>query len=181
MKSFKSELLGTPDYTQPINQKQKGNRNEVQAAKVLSSWTGARFARTPMSGGLHWDHESVSGDVVCITRGFDFMFSVETKHYASFRVDKVLRSNSRIIRIFDQAINDALEAGKYPLLLLRSNGMPKGDYYVFLNVAKEFIKLLSCPIISEADNLYGVYSTDLFKTVSYKELKNYLYLSHGKH
>jgi len=174
MKPFKHEALGTEPYRQPINQKLKGNANERDVAKVLSDWTGARFARTPMSGGLHWDHESVSGDVVCVTRHFDFIFSVETKHYASWHVTPILRENSAIFPVFDQALNDSLDVGKYPMLILRENGMPKMEYYIFLNVARRYIEQC-CDIIAEADHLFGVYSTDFFKNVTYDGLKEYIY------
>lgn len=166
--------MGTTPYRQPINQKLKGNANEREAARVLSEWAGARFARTPMSGGLHWDHESVSGDVVCVTRGFNFIFSVETKHYESWHVTPILRENSRIFGVFDQAMNDALDVGKFPMLMLRENGMPKGEYYVFLNVAKKFISD-RCELIADSDNIFGMYSTNFFKYVNYNELKTYLY------
>lgn len=171
MKKFHHEVLGTNPGPARINSKQKGNANEREVAKILSSWTGAKFARTPMSGGLHWDHEAVAGDVVCVTRDFDFIFSVETKHYA----DVKLKESAWMEKVLTQAIDDALEAGKYPMVLLRKNRMPRGEYYLMLNVAQSWIVDPQIrPRLFEAFGFYAVYASDLFDSVSYEAIYNYL-------
>jgi len=116
-----------------INQKVKGNRNEINAAKWLTRWTGAKFTRTPSSGGLRWKkNSSVCGDVVCEEEDFNFKYSVETKHLARIPVPKngKLRSNSIFYKIWKQAEEDAERANKKPFVIVRENGMVKDTFYV---------------------------------------------------
>lgn len=128
-RNIKDDIFGG-GYKQPINQKAKGNRNELVVCKVLEEWVGEPFARVPSSGGLRWkDFNNAVGDVVCQNSKVIFPFVIETKHLKSYAVDKTLRSNSKFFTIYErQAKPDAIRAKKLPMLLIRKNGMPEGEY-----------------------------------------------------
>lgn len=118
-----------------VNGKAKGNKAELMAAKFFQAWTGAEFNRTPMSGGLRWlDASRIAGDLVAPS-GFDFPFCVEVKSYAVAEVKEKLRENTIISKFWAQASKDADRAGKLPILLVRSNGMPVGQFTVFVGPA----------------------------------------------
>lgn len=119
---------------QEINSKLKGNKGELMAAKFLRRWSGMRFNRTPASGGLHWlDDSQVSGDIVAPSK-FDFPFTVEVKWYKNIPVPindlEPLRKNSRIFGFWDQAVKDGERVKRFPMLMFRSNGDPKGEFYI---------------------------------------------------
>ena len=64
-KTIHDDLFGAP-RKQLINQKAKGNRNELMVCKVLEAWVGEPFSRVPSSGGLRWkDFNNAVGDVIC--------------------------------------------------------------------------------------------------------------------
>lgn len=131
-RSVGDDIFGS--RTQSINQKRKGNTNERVAAKWLEKWTGKKFARVPSSGGLRWaNNSSVCGDVVCEDETFDFPFAVETKALKTFALREIMSGRNMIKTLWKQAQRDALRAGKEPLLMLRKNGMPAGEYVVFMS------------------------------------------------
>ena len=126
----------------PINSKQKGNRNELEVCKWLSAWTGVEFVRVPMSGGLRWKNTirmNICGDVVCTDYTFEFPFSIETKHYRSISFDttshRTLRKDSMVETLFEQCRRDAGRDGKFPMLMLRVNRMPKQEWVVVFDIS----------------------------------------------
>ncbi|MCB9047650.1 MAG: hypothetical protein H6550_16065 [Chitinophagales bacterium] len=125
-RTMRHDIFNLPVRTRSINGKQKGNANEREAAKSLGLWTGARFVRVPQSGGLRWeDNAKVTGDIVCDTKGFDFPFSVETKHLAAVPYTKELRANSKVYKIWKQATTDAVRSQRLPMAMIRYNGLGK--------------------------------------------------------
>lgn len=165
-------------YRQPINQKKKGNRNELVVCKILEKWTGSPFSRVPSSGGLRWkNNKSICGDVVCTDESVYFPFSVETKHLKELTVRKYLRTNSKVFTIYQQAKRDAERAGKIPMMLLRCNGMKEGEYWVFVpGDAFTLFGREAESVGSIADSqgndeyLYGWKSTGLFSEVSFADV-----------
>lgn len=126
------DLFGTNPRKKGINSKKKGNANELECAKFLKEWTGLEFNRVPQSGGLRWKNsEGVTGDLVCEDRSFPF--SVETKHYKKIVFKPILPSSSFVFKVWNQAQQDAERANKLPLVILRQNGMPKGEYVIYLS------------------------------------------------
>lgn len=116
-----NDLFGTGRKSS-INSKQKGNRNEVQLAKLISKWTGSEFKRTPMSGGLNYENKILVGaDILCTNPKFFWPFSVETKWYGRFHLSKKLRSNSIIYTKWAQTLRDANETMRIPLFIFREN------------------------------------------------------------
>lgn len=120
---------------QGINSRKKGSKNEREVAKLLGDWTGKEFSRTPASGGLRWGKRNdVIGDVVCTTEGHIFPFSVETKFYHDLKFEHLVSSPIRIklLDFWEQALRDSERAQKTPLLMVRYNGMSRGQYYAFI-------------------------------------------------
>lgn len=131
--TIEQEVFGFSGNPERINSKQKGNTNERAAAKALTSWTGYKFVRVPMSGGLRWkDSQKVSADLICDEPDVDWMFTIETKHLKEIFIQRVLRNNSILFTIWEQVMADAIRAMKIPMALLRANGMPAGEYYLIL-------------------------------------------------
>lgn len=138
------DLFGTNPRKKGINSKKKGNANELECAKFLKEWTGLEFNRVPQSGGLRWKNsEGVTGDLVCEDRTFPF--SVETKHYKKIVFKPKLPATSFVFKVWDQAQQDADRANKHPLVILRQNGMPKGEYMVYLdsNIVCKYLEKLA--------------------------------------
>jgi len=154
-RTIETDIFGYDVREGGINSKKKGDKNERQATKWLYLWTGEDFARTPSSGGLRWkNNPSVCGDVVCQNVDFNFPFSVETKHLKTVAYDTILRSNSKIFTIWAQAWEDASRAKKTPMLMLRSNGMPVGEYYIVFSAA------ILHPIVTNIDALFTGYNSE---------------------
>lgn len=148
-----------------FNSKKKGNLNESRLAKLFSKWTGRKFVRVPMSGGLEWFKNSYgSGDIICtdIEFGRRFIFSIEVKHYKKFEIKKNLRSNTKIKTWFAQSERDSKVSNKIPLLIAKFN---YGDYILFTK--KKLLKVE--PISSLNDELYGYYLKEVMEKYNVEE------------
>lgn len=183
MTNLEEDLFGER-YHQPINQKAKGNRNELKVTKLISDWTGHEFTRVPRSGGLRWKNRmDICGDVISADPEFKCVFNIETKHVKSLGLNSpILRKNSVVLTYFRQAARDAASAGKIPFLMVRQNGMEKDHYHIFLQANNFYqvkaLKELGAQFISETDNheaLIGFDSRKLLSKVSYETLKTILY------
>jgi len=155
-----------------INSKAKGDSNELISCKWLAKWTSYPFARVPRSGGLRWKNFSkVVGDVICQDEELDFPFVVETKHYKSVPVSTKLRSNSIMYKFWKQVQGDSNRVEtKYPLMLIRENGMPRMEYY--FGVQHWLIPFIKCePIVTAANDLVVYKSQDILRSTKF----NYLY------
>lgn len=179
---IKDDILGASKKA-PINSKNKGNLNERAVAKWLSQWTGKEFVRTPQSGGIRWQNSlglNICGDVVCTEQGHNFPFTVETKHLKgiSFEVNKnhILRENTKVLTVYQQVKRDANRSNKLPLMFLRSNGMPKATWWVFIdtyifmqinNLSNVYGRLYA--VDCNPKGLTGIHSNDLI-SCNYGEL-----------
>lgn len=165
------ELFGFKK-TQPLNQKNKGNRNELKLAKALSAWTGSEFVRVPQSGGLRWQNRiNVCGDLISTDPAFFWPFNIETKHYKRIPVGEKLRKNSIIFRFWKQTERDALAAGKTPLLIVKDNY--RRDWVIIFDT-KNLVKPFKNPIL-RGENLIGWNFKDITK-ISYKKFTKNLRL-----
>ena len=178
--TLKQNLLGGNRVAKKgINSKVKGNRNELALSHWLSAWTGLDFKRVPSSGGLGWkDSVQTVGDVVCVTKGADFPFTIETKHLKTLGLGKgsLLRNNSKVFTIWEQCEIEGKAANKVPLFFGRSNGMKANAWWVFMGEDLAFnIKATHHMInfkykgFKEDLVLYGMHSDD-FKNFDYKQL-----------
>jgi len=113
-----------------INSKKKGNRVELEMAKILSKRFDKTFKRVPMSGAfgtinanteLREDAmEILSGDLICPV---GFRFSVEVKSRLDFNFWDMLADETvnEIDDWIDQAEGDAKLSNKEPLIIFKAN------------------------------------------------------------
>ena len=120
-----------------VNSKNKGSKNERSVSKLLETWTGYKFARTPQSGGLHWRNTQTIGDIVCLDEkhGRKFPFSIECKFHAeadfSYMLDSTHgKKSTKLFSFWDQAAGDASKVNKTPMLFVRRNMMKAETHFV---------------------------------------------------
>ena len=103
-----------------MNTRTKGNDFELLIATSLKNWWNAEFRRTPLSGG--WS-AMAPGDIIVPE---DFPWCIECKHSKEFRVEHILRPSllSYLKKWWEQASNEAVEAKKEPLLVVRGERTP---------------------------------------------------------
>lgn len=107
-----------------INSKAKGSEFELKVAKLLSSWWGEEFHRTPMSGGLHWKADNrVAGDIVTPPNSV-FPYNVECKKREGWLFDQVLRGTGEVEDWWEQCVKDARGVGMRPWLIFARNFVP---------------------------------------------------------
>lgn len=122
-----------------VNSKTKGDNNERVAAKFISEWAGEKFSRVPRSGGLHWKNASnMCGDIACENEDFNFVFTIETKHYKYFASPKldggILPKRNKLESFWRQSVGDAERAKKLPMVLARKNDMKAGSFFVLIDL-----------------------------------------------
>lgn len=133
-----------------VNSKNKGSKAERDLAKLWESWTGYKFARTPMSGGWAKSKDTF-GDLTCTDdkHSRKFTFSVECKSYKGITFNDILKGNkSDILKFWEQATRDAMISHKIPILFMRENGMSKGVYFVITDGALGAFILKEAPTIT---------------------------------
>lgn len=118
-----------------INSKKKGNRFEREVCKIFQAWTGYEFSRVPQSGGLRWkDTQSITSDVICTDDRYNrrWPFTIECKSYNELKFEHLLleKKSCKINSFWDQAKRDAKRANKKPLLIMKYNGMSKGEAFL---------------------------------------------------
>lgn len=120
-----------------VNSKSKGGRFERTMSKWFTNWTGYEFNRVPASGGLRWKNaENITSDIACTDSKHSkkFRFSVECKSYKELNFEHVLleKKSCKILKFWEQARDDAKRANKFPLLVMKYNGMSKGEAFVMV-------------------------------------------------
>ena len=103
----------------------KGSRLERVVCKLFADHFGGKWARAPLSGGWAGRAEfHTCGDV--ITTLPDFPFTIECKSVEGWHLEQLLVSpeSCPITRWWRQAIHQAAEAGKQPLLVFTRNFQP---------------------------------------------------------
>lgn len=127
-----------------INSKKKGSKNERDVCKWWKDWTSYPFARVPSSGGLRWARTSdTTGDIMCSDNKhfLRFQFSIEAKSYKDINFEHTLITDrSKVLEFWEQAVSDGERGGKYPILMMRYNGMKKGEY--FFCVSDEIFQIM---------------------------------------
>lgn len=164
-----------------INSKRKGSRFELAVSKWLTLWSGYKFQRTPYSGANHFNRELAS-DIMCADPKHQFRckISVECKSYKDIKFEHILLGNkgSDINKFWAQASRDAKRAHKAPILCMRYNAMPKGEFFFVISAqyAEAFWKILGEPYFSitmgndDGDVILVFMASKVLKNVSYKEL-----------
>lgn len=109
---------------------------ERVTAKLLGTWWGCKFQRTPSSGAWSKNAQrgTVSaefhGDIVAPARA-KFPFSVECKSYEDIELYKTLYGEPEMFKWWSQCRDDARRAKKLPLLVMRENR--KQQYLMAIN------------------------------------------------
>lgn len=121
-----------------VNGKQKGSRFERVICKWFTEWTGYEFNRVPASGGLRWKNaENITSDVACTDRKHSrkFCFSIECKSYKELNFEHIIleKKSCKILKFWDQVCNDAKRSGKLPILIMKYNGMNRGEAFVMID------------------------------------------------
>lgn len=126
------------------NSKRKGSRFELKVSKWFTKWSSYKFGRTPYSGAYH-QNKDLSSDIICNDpkHGHRCKLAIECKSYKDIRFEHVLLGNKGcdIIKFWDQVIEDAQRSGKYPILCMRYNSMPKEEF--FFVVSEHAAKFIS--------------------------------------
>ena len=117
----------------PVNGRKKGSKAEREIAVLLAGWWSkvepdAIWKRTPLSGG--WADAgahagfNASGDLM--TTAVHFPFCVEVKKREAWSVDAFMKNpkKSPVMAWWDQAIVQANEMNKLPLLIFAKNRQP---------------------------------------------------------
>jgi len=115
-----------------INSRSKGQRGEKKAIEFFHEWTGMDFKRSPASGGLRGHiMDYTVGDIICVEKNYIFPFAVEVKSYEAINFAQMIYEVESIV--FDywvQCTDDAQRAEKFPILLMRYNGLPANFFFV---------------------------------------------------
>lgn len=160
-----------------INSRKKGAKGEKKALVTLEAWTSKKFARVPSSGGLNWHNNISSGDVICVTEGHYFPFTVEVKNYAEINFNHLFYlEKADILKFWDQAVRDAERVKKVPLLMMRYDRLP-GDFFfiaiprdIYNKFFREYMDDTDVRFVSEN---YGIclMSSKAFFKAPYKEIR----------
>ena len=172
-----------------VNSKSKGGRFERAISKWFTNWTGYEFNRVPASGGLRWKNaENITSDVACTDAKHSkkFHFSIECKSYQDLNFEHILleKKSCKILKFWEQAMSDAQRGKKLPMLIMKYNGMPKGEAFVMvgyevyikciqpfrgnMNKAQMAFHLNPKNEISDSNCFYVFLLSDL-KVIDYKE------------
>lgn len=112
-----------------INAKAKGNRVELEFAKLFTKRFDKKFTRVPMSGGFSTFHkgtgvketamQDLSGDIIAPE---GFKFSIEIKSRMEFNFWDLLNNNNNEIDDWIRQIEEESEISKKsPLLVVKIN------------------------------------------------------------
>lgn len=164
-----------------MNSKKKGNRFERVVAKFFTDWTSYSFGRSPQSGSFH-NNRDLGSDLICNDDKHKnrCCISIECKNYQDIRFEHVLLGNKRckILEFWKQADRDANRTKKLPILCMRYNSMPKGEFFFVVDsrvalylITPETIKRGMSIYSPELDMpLYVFMASDIKEYVSYKKL-----------
>ncbi len=113
----------------PINGKKKGNRTELEFAKLLSKRFGKTFKRVPMSGAFSTANKGtgtseiamdvLSGDIIP-PEGFKFSIEVKSRKEFNFW-DMLNDGNCDIDSWLSQSKEEGMISHKEPLLIIKIN------------------------------------------------------------
>lgn len=169
-----------------VNSRRKGKNGERAVAKLLTDWTGSKFASTPASGGLRWQKANVAGDVVCTEEGVYFPFCIEVKFHKEINFSHLLyklritkanpNGENKIDEFWAQATRDAKKANKIPLLFMRYNSMP-ADFFFIVMKLKDFNHFknelnLSWPYMKVSGKFVIMNQNVLLDTLYYPSINN---------
>ena len=136
------DILKKPN--KKINGKKKGNRVELELAKIFTARFGESFSRTVGSGArtsqvelAQHVKEIFSGDL-CVPSGFFFV--IECKGgYDSIDMSSIfIRGNSELDNFLDQVTKDSKKCGRKPLLCWKKTRKPWLAFVLTKDLIGEF-------------------------------------------
>lgn len=145
-----------------MSSKQKGNTYERKTAKVLGSWWGYEFYRTPSSGGLHnWSSDlNVAGDIVTSPEsGFPFVIECKNRQAGDWTLESIVLDKHDIKNWWAQVVLDARRVTKVPALVFTRN---RAEDFVMIPYTEEVYDLLE-KADKPAMRTYIEYTDDLTK------------------
>lgn len=172
------------------NSRIKGNRGELDAAKVFSLWCGENVRRTPGSGGWKGAQEfGTTADLICKRKAFPF--HVEVKHREGWTLDDLVTGvrqdhDKSIVKWWEQCWSSCPKVEdehhytlrKEPLLVFRRNRQPwlvmfrEDSDHRPLNCPPALFKLANCE--ASVDNVCVMLLSEfLDHTTVPKGLKNH--------
>lgn len=172
-----------------INSRNKGNKGERVAAKVLADWTGKTFTRVPSSGGLGWHTSNSTGDIICSTEGHYFPFSIEVKLRDQLNFDHLLYLDKpEILKFWDQSLRDAERVNKCPIVMMRYDRLPKDFFFILLptkayrNFLHTHLKGKGCRTIHIPTFGITMITTEALKHIPYNKIRKPIksYFKDGK-
>lgn len=121
-----------------INSRNKGSRGEKLAIQCLTKWSGLKFVRVPLSGGLRWKNTTnTCGDIIADEPNYILPISIEAKFVKEINFEHLVyhrgtkaRKTAKIKEFWKQCTSDAKRGKKIPFLMMRYNGMPKDVFFV---------------------------------------------------
>ena len=164
-----------------VQSKRKGNKWERVVAKWLTTWSGYKFERNRAGSGAWWSNKDSVSDITCTDErhAHRCKISIECKSYKDIRFEHVLLGNKNcdIIEFWEQASRDANRAGKVPMLCMRYNSMPKGEFFLVVSddIANSFESVfgethMTLTIKRINQKLMIFMASDVLKLVDYKKV-----------
>lgn len=163
-----------------MNSKNKGNRFERKIGTWFTKWTGYKFERNRLGSGAWHTNKDAGSDITCTDpkHAHRCKLSIECKSYKDIKFEHVLLGNKGcdILKFWDQASKDAKRTGKYPILCMRYNSMPREDFFFVVNndlgnfILQYVEGKKSMALFLEKEILHIFMAHDILKLVPYKEL-----------
>ena len=103
-----------------IDPRAKGARGETEVVKLLTSATGIKWARSPLSGAT----AHIKGDIyIPLTEGKISKYLIEVKLYSDDTINSNLLndSNSQLEKFLEQTEREALQMNSLPMLVFRKD------------------------------------------------------------
>lgn len=163
------------------NSKRKGSKFERIIGAWFTKWTGFRFERNRAgSGAWHSNRDSVS-DITCTDEkhAHRCKISIECKNYKDIKFEHILLGNKNcdILKFWEQASKDAKRANRIPILCMRYNSMPKGEFFFVIDdkfaevfMASELMNTRFMVLNTETYKLYVFMASNVQQYVKYKSV-----------
>lgn len=148
-----------------IDPRAKGARGEAEVVKLLTTYTGIKWARSPLSGAT----AHIKGDVyIPLTEGKISKYLIEIKLYADDQITSNLlnKSTSQLEKWLEQTEREANQMKSLPMLVFRKDRgkwlCAVKEYYSELNHLK-FVKKSYDYYIYLFDDLLNLIKQDMTK------------------
>ena len=135
-----------------MNNKKKGNRGELEIAKLLTKITGTDWKRVPASGALFTTktHEMFKGDVYTLDPEYKGVV-VEVKNWkGKISINDMYNDNSRFNKAIIQTVNESYNS-ECGLFFFKSGGK-----WFWTNIRRGDSNIVDC-LMSDSTRVIGDY------------------------